>query len=187
MLLAVASAILALCVGNPMARAEGPGHSGEGGKAKPGGESGTHEGTENHGESHEGRRMPPSDIPHEGGVSIFGGTEKRPDGWRYRHEHDSWWYWSPKNHWMYYENGKWSDYGEDDSSAEIPVQSDPNYYWHHGHWWYLRDNHWSYFDNGRWGDGPAGMEPPRRDEHHGETKKKDEHSPHPEEHSATKK
>ena len=190
-LLTAAGAIMAFCVGRPMAHAaDGPGRGGEGGKGKNGPDQGPRSGpkAETHGETHEGRRLPPSEIPHEGGVSIFGGTEKRPDGWRYRYEHDGWWYWSPKNHWMFYDGGKWDDYSDEGGSGtvEVPVQSDPNYYWFHDHWWYLRGDHWSYFDHDHWGDAPKGMSPPHRDEHHGEPKK-DDHGPRRDEHEGSKK
>jgi len=182
MFLTTASAILALSLGSSMARAaEGPSHSGEGGKAHSGGESGVHPAPNSgaHAETREGRRAPPSDIPHEGGVSIFGGTEHRPDGWRYRYEKGAWWYWSPKNHWTYYDNGAWQDYSDDNSTDSGPVASDPNFYWYHEQWWYLLPgNRWQFYDHGKWRDGAAGMGPQWREGDHRGESNKDEHGPH---------
>jgi hypothetical protein len=110
----------------------------------------------------------PKDIPHEGGVSIFGGTEHRPDGWRYRYEKGVWWYWGPKNHWMYYDNGDWqSDAVDEAPVAGVPVASDPNFYWYNNKWWYLRGEHWLIYDHNKWGDGPVGVHPPLREMGHG--------------------
>ena len=130
-----------------------------------------------HVEPHKGAWVPPKEIPDEGGVSIFGGTEHRPDGWRYKYEKGEWWYWSPNNHWTYYDNGGWQDYSAGPATVEVPVASDPNYYWYKNQWWYLRGDHWSYYDHDHWHDGAPGMGPPRREGGHGEVKH-DEHPPH---------
>ena len=170
--LATATAILAFAVRGSTARAaEGQGHGGDHGPAKAGGAEGAHAGPMKLGErgdTHIGIRLPPKEIPHEGGVSIFGGKEHHPDEWRYKYEHGEWWYWMPNNHWTYYDKGAWQNYAAnssaENSTVELPVPSDPNYYWHKNQWWYLsKDNHWSYYDKGRWQDGPPGMAPPRRE------------------------
>ena len=189
MLLTAASAILALSMGPATARAaEGEGR-GDHGKVRQGGEDNAHPVPKPvlREEGHGPVRLPPKDIPKEGGVSIFGGTEKRPDGWRYRNENGVWWYWSPKNHWSYYDNGSWQDYGggsgvsgggEATTTVEIPVASDPNYYWYKDQWWYLMPgNRWSYFDKGHWHDGAPGMGPPRREVGFRGEPNKDEHAP----------
>ncbi len=98
MFLTTASAILAFSMGPLTARAaEGEGHGGEHGGSHVTKEE-VHVGPnkevhkEVHVEHHEGVWVPPKDIPHEGGVSIFGGQEHRPDGWRYRYDNGkSWW------------------------------------------------------------------------------------------------
>jgi hypothetical protein len=177
MLLSAASAILAFSLGGSIAYAAGGDHRGnEGPKSQGGEKNGVH--SEPNSAAHEGghgRRVPPSDIPHEGGVSIFGGQEHRPDGWRYRNEHGSWWYWTPSKHWMYYENGSWQDYSADTSTAEIAVPSDPNYTRFNNQWWYWRDDHWMYWDHEHWHDGEPGKGPPRREPEHRSESHKNEH------------
>ncbi len=41
-------------------------------------------------------------------ASVMG--DNRPDPWRYRFENGRWWYWTPQNRWMIYNNGQWADY-----------------------------------------------------------------------------
>ncbi len=181
MILTTACAIFAYCVGAASA-AEGE-HRNNGG-AK--GVSGKDEG---HGESHGGpqvQRVPPKEIPHEGGVSIFGGKEHRPDEWRYRYEHGGWWYWSPENHWLFYENGSWAQYSGGDASVNVnvqataPVASDPNYSWYNNQWWYWKADHWMLWDHERWHDADPGKGPPRREPEH-------KSEPHKGEHEGSKK
>jgi hypothetical protein len=168
MLLSAASAVLAFCLGSPAARAaEGP-----------------HKGNEGH-----GLHVPPSEIPHEGGVSIFGGKEHRPDEWRYRNEHGAWWYWTPKNHWMFYENGSWQEYSGDAVDV-APTAPDPNYYWFHDQWWYWQHEHWVFWDHEHWHEGELGKSPPPRGVIHHEEPRKEEprkEEPRKVEHEAPKK
>ncbi|HEX3998523.1 MAG TPA: hypothetical protein VHX65_08245 [Pirellulales bacterium] len=186
--LTAASAILAMAAGLSSAHAaEGEGHGGHG-PVRNGGE-GVHAGptkSAEHMETHKGPWVPPKEIPHEGGVSIFGGKEHNPGDWRYRYEHGEWWYWTPNNHWNYYDNGAWQDYAADGAAVTVPVPSDPNYYWYKNQWWYLRGDHWSYYDHDHWHEGAPGMGPPRREGViHGEIK--NEHPPRVDEHEGKKK
>ena len=188
MFLTTASAILALSMGNLVARAaEGEGHGGQhGGAHAEGGHEGAHVGPNSgvHVENHGVVRVAPNHIPHEGDVSIFGGKEHREDGWRYRYENGAWWYWMPNNRWTYYDNGGWQDYAVDNVAPSVPVATDPNFYWFHDQWWYAHPgNRWSYYDHGHWNDGAPGMGPTRREvEHHGEVKHEEHHDEHHEEH-----
>lgn len=34
----------------------------------------------------------------------------RPDHWRYRRHNNEWWYWSPRDRWLYYREGRWNVY-----------------------------------------------------------------------------
>ncbi len=192
MFLTTASAIVAVSMGTATARAaEGEGHGSDHGKVRQGGEENAHPSPKPvlREEGHGPVRLPPKDIPKEGGVSIFGGKEHRPDEWRYRYDNGAWWYWSPKNHWSYYDNGSWQDYAgsvgeatttQPTTTVEVPVPTDPNYYWYKDQWWYLMPgNRWSYFDKGHWHDGAPGMGPPRREVGFRGEPKKDEHAPHP--------
>lgn len=192
MLLSVASLVLTLSTTSSTAlAAEGGQHGGEHGSARSGGKEGAPAApmkSGEHMEAHKGSWVAPKEIPHEGGVSIFGGTEHRPDGWRYRYENGGWWYWMPNNRWTYYDKGAWQDYTVGEAAVEIPVPSDPNYYWYKNQWWYsTAGNHWSYYDKGHWHDGPPGVAPPRREGViHGEMHK-DEHPSHPERPEGKKK
>ncbi len=208
MFLTTASAIVALSLGALTAiAAEGEGHRDEHGG--PRGRDDVHVDPHSvmHGDHHGVYRVPPREIPHEGGVSIFGGKEHRPDGWRYRYENGAWWYWQPNNHWTYYDNGAWQDYAvETPVVPEVPVApvpvaippapvvavpvapvpSDPNYYWYNNQWWYWNtDRHWTYYDHGHWHDGAVGMGPKRREEEHRDTHR-DEHERH-DEHAGPRK
>jgi hypothetical protein len=194
MFLTTASAIVVLCAGTLTAvAAEGEGHGGEHGGEHgvphAGGKEDVHVDPHSvlHGDNHVGIRLPPKEIPHEGGVSIFGGTEHRPDGWRYRYENGAWWYWQPNNHWTYYDNGGWQNYVVEAPAPAVPVASDPNFYWYNNQWWYwTSDKHWSYYDKGHWRDGAPGMGPKRREEEHFESHK-NEHGPHVDEHEGPRK
>ena len=119
MFLTTASAIVALSTGISLARAaEGEGHRDEHGPPRVEERHDVHVDPHSvvRGDHRGVVRVPPREIPHEGGVSIFGGKEHRPDGWRYRYENGAWWYWQPNNHWTYYDNGAWQDY-----AVETPV------------------------------------------------------------------
>lgn len=35
---------------------------------------------------------------------------QNPDQWRYRYHNNQWWYYTPQNHWMTYNNGAWNRY-----------------------------------------------------------------------------
>src|SRR5262249_55426736 len=134
-----------------------------------------------------GLHVPPKDIPHEGGVSIFGGKEHRPDEWRYRHENGGWWYWSPANHWLFYDGGSWVEYSGGDASvavgvpAPVPVATDPNFSWYNNQWWYWKADHWVFWDHEKWHDGEPGKGPPRRPvftpQHHEEPRKVEHEGP----------
>jgi hypothetical protein len=131
MFLTTASAIVALSTGISQARAaEGEGHRDEHGpppRAEERHDVHVDPHSVMHGDHRGVVRMPPKEIPREGGVSIFGGKEHRPDGWRYRYENGAWWYWQPNNHWTYYDNGGWQDYAVDTAVPTIAVPPAPVY------------------------------------------------------------
>jgi hypothetical protein len=121
MLLTTGSAILALSLGTSLARAsEGDGHD----EHVPPRYEERHDAHYDHSVMHGDHRVvrvPPRDIPHEGGVSPFSGTEHRHDGWRYRYDNGAWWYWNTSNHWTYYDNGAWQDYLVDTAVPTVPA------------------------------------------------------------------
>ena len=43
-----------------------------------------------------------------------------PDAWRMRWHNNQWWYYTPKNTWMYYNNNAWSDY---DAATFVPPRT----------------------------------------------------------------
>jgi hypothetical protein len=90
------------------------------------------------------------------------------DDWRIVNQSGRWWFWTPNNSWMYFNNGKWVDYQSRHPDGTIlngrrAVSFPPGYVaedwrlvFHDGRWWYWTPNDsWMYLRDGTWNDYPA--------------------------------
>jgi hypothetical protein len=87
------------------------------------------------------------------------------DDWRIVNQRGRWWYWTPEESWLYFDNGYWNPYqsGVMDRGATRyrgAVAFPPGYpeeewrlVFHNGRWWFWTPNEtWMYMQGGRWTD-----------------------------------
>ena len=90
------------------------------------------------------------------------------DDWRVVNQNGRWWFWTPDNSWLYYNNDGWVAYRGNLSTMEMAARRNvtvpagyPAEDWrlveHDGRWWFWTpDRTWMYFNEGRWNDYPVG-------------------------------
>lgn len=54
------------------------------------------------------------------------GRAQQGERWRFRHHNGHWWYWLPRNRWVFWHNNRWVDYDQQSYSNYYPSNS--NYY-----------------------------------------------------------
>jgi hypothetical protein len=50
-----------------------------------------------------------------------------PDGWRCVYENGYWWYYTPENHWLIYQDGKWNPFQPPQAEFAPPNSTQPSY------------------------------------------------------------
>jgi hypothetical protein len=91
------------------------------------------------------------------------------DDWRVVNQSGRWWFWTPNNSWMYFNDGNWVAYQtsrsdrmalNDHRAVSFPpgyAAEDWRLVFHGGRWWFWTPNEtWMYRREGQWKDYPAG-------------------------------